>query len=632
MERNAQRSAVINLLVLLAGTIAAFAVSRYAGSLAGQVGSAFIALGFLAAVVSWFQMRLEERERLEKLEFEEVTRAGGSATLFNTQESETFPAQRSREQFERFFVPGFSIFLLILQGAGTWFLFQWVRTSSVAIHNSFIAISLLGIFALVFFLLGKYSANLARLEKERLLRPSAGYLLLSAYVLAIVIAGIAAYEADFPRVDYGVALGLCVLLALLAVENILTLILEIYRPRVKGKPERVLYESRLVALLGHPEGIFTTAAHALDYQFGFKVSETWGYKFLEKRLGWLILAQSAILLFSTCFVFINAGEEALLERFGKPVASRQILEPGFHLKLPWPIDRAHRFRTQEIRSFNIGFVHEEKPEDQGGKEHEVILWTVSHYKEEFNLLVASREGVADTNAPPDATRRSPPVNLLSVSIPVQYQITNLHAWAYNHSDPDKLLEAIGTREVVRYLVSADLNELMSSGRFQASEELRRRIQEQANQLQLGVQLVFLGLQDVHPPVAVAQSYEEAVGALQKREANLLAAQAHKIQTNALAEAEGFRIKSAAEAARKRVVSTKLAEAANFTNQIPAYKAAPAVYTMRSYLATLGRAGAESRKVIIASTNRQEVYQLNLEDKLDSALLENLAVPTAAPRK
>ena len=46
---------------------------------------------------------------------------------------------------------------------------------------------------------------------------------------------------------------------------------------------RVLYESRLVGLLGQPESLFTTAAHALDYQFGFKVSDTWFFQFLQKE-------------------------------------------------------------------------------------------------------------------------------------------------------------------------------------------------------------------------------------------------------------------------------------------------------------------------------------------------------------
>src|SRR6266478_6811206 len=86
-----------------------------------------MALGVVIALVSWFQMRLEEQERLEKLEFDELARTGGSSSLFNTEDTETFPASRSREQFERFFVPGFTILLLLAQGAGAWLLWRWLQ-------------------------------------------------------------------------------------------------------------------------------------------------------------------------------------------------------------------------------------------------------------------------------------------------------------------------------------------------------------------------------------------------------------------------------------------------------------------------------------------------------------------------
>ena len=142
--------------------------------------------------------------------------------------------------------------------------------------------------------------------------------------------------------------------------------LEIYRPRVKGKVERPLYESRLVGLLGQPEGLITTAAQALDYQFGFKVSETWFYRFFEKALGWLMLLQLAALLLSTCVVFIEAGEQGLLERFGKPVVGRTLLGPGAHLKWPWPIDHVYRFRTEQIQSFNVGSTPDPKRETRAG--------------------------------------------------------------------------------------------------------------------------------------------------------------------------------------------------------------------------------------------------------------------------
>ena len=73
-------------------------------------------LGILVAAVSWFQMRLEDRERLEKLELEELAKTHGGAALFEAKDAEVFPAQRSREQFERFFVPAFTVMLFLLQG------------------------------------------------------------------------------------------------------------------------------------------------------------------------------------------------------------------------------------------------------------------------------------------------------------------------------------------------------------------------------------------------------------------------------------------------------------------------------------------------------------------------------------
>jgi len=624
MERNIQKNGLTNLFVLLVVAVAGFAVARYSNSLTGQVAAGYLTLGVFIAVVSWFQMRLEDRERLEKLEFDEVTKTGGGSTLFNTQETETFPASRSREQFERFFVPGFTVLLLLFQGTGAWWFWHWLQRSpaSQPLEQPLVALGLYAIFFLALFLLGKYSAGIARLENQRLLRPGANYLLLGAYLCAIVALSIVAALADFPRVDFYAAEALCTLLGLLAFENLLGLVLESYRPRIKGKVGVLLYDSRLIGLLSHPESLLTTAAHVLDYQFGFKVSETWFYRFLEKAFRWLVLAQFGILLLSTCFVFIEAGQQGLLERFGKPVEGRALINPGFHLKYPWPMDRVYRYTNEAIQTFYIGF------EGGGKEEHEnTVLWTVAHYKDEFNLLVASREpaGAATTNNP--TAKKIPPVNLLSVSIPVQYQITNLSAWAYNHQDAAALLEEIGTREVVRYLVSVDLHEMMSSGRFKAGEDLRERIQAGANERELGAQILFVGLQDAHPPVKVAASYEAVIGAQQKRLASRLQAEAFAVHTNALASADAVKRRNEAAADRKRLEAGALARAALFENQLPAYRASPAVYMNRAYLQALSRGGSATPKVILAATNTEDVILLNFEEKLRPDLLD-MQVPAA----
>jgi len=609
MERNIQKNGLINLFALLVVSVAGFGVARSANLFSGQVAAAFLVLGVLICVVSWFQMRLEARERLERLEADELSKANTGSALFNA--SETLSARRAREQFERYFVPGFTILLMLAQGVGAWLSWHWLQKAvAVPLVQPLVALGLYAIFFLTLFLLGKFSSGIARLENQRLLRPGANYLLLGAYLCALVALSIVAALGEFTHVDFYIAEALSGLLGLLAFENLIGLVLENFRPRIKGKIGILLYDSRLISLLGHPESLLTTAAQVLDYQFGFKVSETWFYRFLQKALVWLLLAQLGLLLLSSCFVFIDAGQLGLLERFGKPVAGREMLGPGAHVKCPWPIDKVYRYTNEAIQTFYIGFEHEEKNEQDN-----TVLWTVAHYKDEFNLLVASREAPDATVTNNAGAKKIPPVSLLSVSIPVQYQITNVNAWAYHHENPAALLEQIGTREAVRYLVGVDLHEMMSSGRFRAGEDLRNRIQASAAERDLGAEILFVGLQDAHPPVKVDAAYEAVIGAQQKRLTNLLSAEAFAVRTNALASADALKRTREAEADRQRLESESLARAAAFADQIPAYHASPTVYMERARLQALTRGASGSKKIIMAATNTQDVLMLNLEEKI-----------------
>ncbi len=619
MERNIQKNGLVNLAVAVLIFLAGFGVTVFAGSLAGQVAAVFLGLGVLVAFISWFQMRLEENERLERLELDELARSRG-ASLFESKDGGSFPAQNARLQFDKYFVPGFAILVLLLETGGAWLLWNWSGKTTIALKdaNATASLSLFAIFALVLFLIGRFSVTIARLENHRLLRPGASFLLAGAYICALVAIGIAGVEAKFPRADFWVARSLCVLLGLMAVENLLTLLLEIYRPRVKGKIARPLYESRVVGIFAQPESLFTTAAQTLDYQFGFKVSETWFFKAARKNLLALLLVQFTALILSTMVVFVDAGEQAVLEHFGKPALAP--LGPGAHFKLPWPMDKIYRFRTEQIQSFAVGYT----PDAQSDAA-KVVLWTVAHAKEE-NFLVGNRATVAAAATGTNDSANAKPIGLITVSIPVQFQITNITDWVYKNGEPEELLKSLATREVVRYLAGSDLDDLLSHGRLEAASALREKIQASANERQLGAKIVFVGLQDIHPPTAgeVAATYEKVVGAGQTKLAKILDAESAAIRVNALAGAAAFTLTNVAEANRIQLVTSKFAEAALFTNQIPAFQAAPSVYRQRLYLQTFAEATAKARKYVLLVTNTQDVIVLDLQDKIRDDLL-NLSI-------
>jgi regulator of protease activity HflC (stomatin/prohibitin superfamily) len=357
----------------------------------------------------------------------------------------------------------------------------------------------------------------------------------------------------------------------------------------------------------------------LDYQFGFKVSETWFYRFFEQALGWLILLQLGALLLSTCVVFIEAGEQGLLERLGKRVESRSPLGPGAHLKWPWPIDRVYRFRTEQIQTFNVGFAPGAELERE-----RYLLWARGH-KAETNFLVANREQLSQAVTNLVTGKRTPPVSLLTVGVPVHFQITNLVEWAYENEDAPALMEDVSTREVVRYLVGADMAEIMSQGREEAGRAIRARIQSAIDTHRLGARIVSVGVGDLHPPVKVAPEYEKVVSATQTKQAKILAARADDIRTNALAGAQAVTLTNKASAERLAREVGALAEAALFTNQIPAFAAAPSVYPERAYLQTFVRATANARKYVLLTTNTQDVLTFDLQDSIAESLL-NLKVP------
>lgn len=633
MDRNIQRIGLVNVAAMLLIGVFSWFTASYAQALSALSTSIYIGMSFLVCAVSCFQMRLESRERLEKMEFDELSKAKDSGALF-AHDGEAFEARRSREQFERFFVPGFTIVLFILECLAVWLIYrQSMDPRPLNVDRSLVSAAFYAGFFIVFFLLGQYSASLARFENHRLIRPGGSFMLLSSFVCLITAVVEALAYFGFLKVDVVVARVLSVVLGLVAVETLIALLFEIYRPRLKGQVAHILYDSRLVGLLGQPGGIFSTVAQAIDYQFGFKVSNTWFYRFLERALVWIVLLQLGALTISSMLVIVGPQEQALLERFGKPVRDGKVLESGIHFKWPWPMEKIYRHKPGQIQKINVGFVpfeHESK---------EPVVWTTAHYEEEYNFLVASSEQI-DPGAitDPDNANIAIPVNLITASIPVHFLIEDLSQWEYGHADGAGLLQSLATREVVRYCVNVDFMELMTEGRGEAGRELQKRIQARADGVNLGIRVVFVGLNDIHPPIGsedggVASSYEEVNNAIQQRESVILIAEAYAADVLPKARAEATRLVTEAEGYRLSRTVEASSIAARFIHQIKGYNAAPLVFSKRAHLDALAVSTWKARKYILGVTNASDIITLNLEDKYHKDIMDlGVEVPDGEKEK
>lgn len=619
MERNLSKTGLVNAILLLAGGVTLGVFARQSGSATGLIATGFFIIAVAMSIAAWFQMTLEDREEEERLELEALAKGRTETSLFGEGAADLSPARRSRVQFEKWVLPVFTFLLMAAEGFGVWYFWETIKPGTELVHEGSMAAITLAISAGVaffLFLVGRYSTRLAQLENSRLLRPSSAAAMLGATVAAVAALSSGLVWAGFPQWDRYLAYLLLAILTLVAAETLIGLVFEIYRPRAQGKAPRVLYESRIIGLLGQSGGIFSTAAQALDYQFGFKVSETWFYQYLEHYISAFVLIWLGILWISSTLVIIEPQEQGLLERFGKPVGTP--LQPGAHLKLPWPIDAVHRYNTRGIQEFLVGAVPDPELE-----KHRVLVWTRPHYQEEFNMLVASSEQLTNRSVIRDqalSSQEAVPVNLLTVSVPVQYRIRDVQQWAYQSSEPTQLLQDIATGAVVRYLVSVNMDEIMSFGRAAAGVALREHIQREADEKRLGVEVVFVGLQDIHPPMGtkdnqVAAAYEQVVGAIAEKEAKILEAEGYRAEILPVAQAQAVATNNYARAAAVTRVEEAAGRAAQFAGQLQADAAAPLVYRRRTYLDTLAKAAAKSRKILVGPTNTSDTLIFNLEDKL-----------------
>jgi regulator of protease activity HflC (stomatin/prohibitin superfamily) len=265
-----------------------------------------------------------------------------------------------------------------------------------------------------------------------------------------------------------------------------------------------------------------------------------------------------------------------------------------------------------------------------------------------------------------------PVSLVIAAVPVQYRISDLYSFVYNHDEPEKILEYICYRELTKFAASAKLevddtsnmgHSLLGAGRADARKALTERIQKAADDEKLGVQIVFLGLQGIHPPTEVAADYQKVIGAVQRKQALILQAQTERNSIlsalvgssqeadklfdlamryrqaeaanqdkeaigseldNAFAQAKGHIFATLVEAQTYAFENATLAQATGlrFDGQIKAYEAAPEIYLHEQRLAMLETALSQIRKyVVVADEDDKLVITIDVEETLAPNMYE-----------
>ncbi|MHC4570709.1 MAG: SPFH domain-containing protein [Planctomycetota bacterium] len=659
-------------LASLVLSIVFFGITFFVGRWSGFFVVSAVSWLLLSATLIWsvlliqfYQRTLAEQEKLDMSQLAKTEQAskifqakGEHATIFVV-------AQRRLDILEKWFIPIFSAAIAVYQTAiGLYLLKAIPAVAELEAKQPLICAICMTAIAFVSFILSRYATGMSAQSQWKPLR-AGGSIFLGIAVLCFAMAiGLALAQFQIFIVVNVIGFIVPALLLLLGAETALNIILDIYRPRLKDQYSRSAFDSRLLGIINEPGGIFRTAASTIDYQFGFQVSQTWFYKLLEKAIAPLVLFAAVTLYLLSCIIVVKPNEEVIIEHFGKPVRSEK---PGLAFKWPWPIDIAYKHPTKKIMEISIGFVPKIDPKTKEVV-HDPLLWGKSHHEKEYLLIVASEQTGGKLAA------GAVPVSLVIAAVPVQYRIKDLRSFIYNHNEPEKLLESICYQQLTKFAASATIEvddesgmnqSLLGAGRAEAKSILTDRIQAAADNAGLGVEIVFLGLQGIHPPSEVAPDYQALIGAVQKKQALILDAHAERNRTlstltgsvedaeklyslaakyqlakeknnpeeleklghqldMAFAEAKGDIFTTLRQAQSYAFEKATLARATGqrFASQLKAYRAAEEIYKRELRLAVLEETLENIRKfVVVADTNDTQVFIVDVKEKLTPSLYE-----------
>ena len=251
-------------------------------------------------------------------------------------------------------------------------------------------------------------------------------------------------------------------------------------------------------------------------------------------------------------VQVETGEVGVAQRFGRVVGD---LEPGLHVRWPWPIESVTRLRPAEIRTVEVGFrtLADDRPTRlrRPGAEQ---TWASTHADS------ASRTSDESVMITGDG-------DLVEILATVRYSVSDPRRFLFGVQNPDAIVRS-AAESVLRELVAGRrflelLTERRASLQTEALARLERRLKEVAPD-GLGVRLDGFTLHDLHPPPEVVSAYHAVAKAIQERDRVVNEAEADALRTRRRAEEDAERTTRSAgvEASRRRAEAESVRDSFN----------------------------------------------------------------------
>ena len=307
----------------------------------------------------------------------------------------------------------------------------------------------------------------------------------------------------------------------------------------------------------------------------------------------LLIAVVVIGWLASGFYIVDASQRGLELQFGR---YKKITEPGWHWRLPYPIQTHELVNVSGMRTLEVGY--------QGNERNKVL--------KEAQMLTDD-------------------LNIIDVQFAVQWILKDPGDYAFNNRAPDDAVKQAAETAIREIVGKSRMDFVLNEGREQIAVNAAELMQGILDRYGTGIQISKVTMQPAQPPEQVKAAFDDVVKAGQDRDRQMNEGQAYANDVIPRARGTAARLLQEAEGYRQRLIATAEGDASRFRQLYAEYARAPAVTRNRLYLETMQQIYTNTTKLMIDAKGQGNLLYLPLDKLMQAAGAAGMdAAPARSP--
>jgi membrane protease subunit HflK len=297
------------------------------------------------------------------------------------------------------------------------------------------------------------------------------------------------------------------------------------------------------------------------------------FKFYLKRIGLGIIAFVFIIAIVSSLYTINEGQQAVITTFGKATI---VTEKGLHVKVPF-VQKVTKVST-EVEGYKMGY----RSTDNG-----------------------------PVKVPAESLMITADYNFINVDFYGEYKVSDPIKYLYSSENPEEILRNVTQHAIRTVIGSYSVDDVLTTGKSEIQLNVKELIVFKINELDIGLQMVNITIQDANPPTEeVIAAFKNVENAKQSKETALNLAYQYENENIPAAEAEADKIIQKAEGIKASRVNEAEGQVARFNQMYTEYVKYPLITKDRMFYEAMEELLPNIKVVIEGSGGTNQILPLD----------------------